>query len=264
MKRTHTVLGRRALRRPRLLTALLAAATVAIPGPGRAEVRPLVREMLANLSSLNQIGEGVALDDFDLVKRSAAELEARAKAMLDFDVSLLGVDPERDPIFDDYLQAQRQAARAIAKAAKSEDGALVFRGVKTLLDDACIACHQNFRDRENLMRPAILFMASLLDAWKDLNRGMMTNDFDLVARRAHEIQAIGRVFTWDPVIEATFGLTDPNERSEFRVFLRRVTAQARRLERAADDEKADAIVEAARLMWTDGCLACHEQFRSSD
>jgi cytochrome c556 len=250
--------------RPGFLAALFAVAALAIPSPARPEVRPLVREMLANLASLNAIGEGVALDDFDPVKRAATDLEARAGALLDFDIALLGVDPKRDAAFDSYLRAQQRAARAIAKGAQGQDGAVVFRGVEQLLDEACIACHRNFRDRENLMRPSAMFMASLLDAWKDLNRGMMTNDFDLIARRAHEIQAVGRVFTWEQVIEAIFGIDDPAERLEFREFLRQVTEQARQVERAAEEEKVEAVVEAARLMWVDGCLACHEQFRSGD
>jgi len=247
--------------RPQFLAALLAAAALATPQTVRSEPPPLVREMLENLSSVNEIGEAVALDDFERVKRAAADLEARAGAMMNFDVSRIGIAPDRDGTFDSFLQAQQQAAQAIAKAAKSEDGALLFRGMERLLKDACIACHTDFRSQERRIRPSVLFMTSYLDAWQGINRGVMTDDFELVARQAHEIQTVGRVFTWDQVIEATFGLADPEDQSEFREFLRRVTTQARRIERAADEEKVDEVLEATRRMWTDGCLACHEQFR---
>jgi cytochrome c556 len=264
MERTRHDIGRRALRRPRVVAVMLAAAALAIPFPVRSEVRPLVREMLANLASLNDVGASVALDDFEGAKRAAADLEARAGVLIDFDVSRIGIDPERNAEFDAYLRAQQQAARDIATAAQGQDGALVFRGVQRLLNEACVACHKQFRDPQNLMRPSTLFMASYLAAWQDMNRGMLTGDFTLVARRAHEIQSLGQVLAWDQVIASVFELADPEERSEFRAFLRHVSAEARHVEQAADEEKIEAVVEATRRMWTNGCLACHEQFRSGD
>lgn len=243
---------------------MLAAAVLAIPWSVRSEVRPLVREMLANLASLNDLGASVALDDFESAKRAAAELGARAKTLMDFDLSRIGIDSTRKAEFDGYLRAQQQAARKIAEAAEAHDGALVFLGIQSLMNGACVGCHQKFRDPQNLMRPSALFMASYLAAWQDMNRGILTGDFTLVARRAHEIQSLGQVLAWDQVIASVFELPDPEDRSEFRTFLRQVNAEARHAEQAADEEKVDAIVEAARRMWTNGCLACHEQFRSGN
>jgi len=220
--------------------------------------------MLANLASVNEIGAGVSVGDFERVKRAAVALDARAGALLDFDVTRLGVDERRGPIFNAYLREQQQAARMIAKAAKGQDGALVFRGVQGLLERACVACHQNFRERENLMRPPVILMTSFLDAWQDINRGMLTENFDLVSRRAHDVQVVGQVFAAKAVIANAFGIEGAVEIGEFREFLLEVIAQAKQVERAADEEKISGIIEATQRMWTKGCLACHEQFRDED
>ncbi|MFQ5417143.1 MAG: hypothetical protein ACE5FL_08880 [Myxococcota bacterium] len=210
---------------------------------------------------MNEIGAAVALEDFQRAERAAHDLVDRAVTISNFDISLLGIDPKRQSEFNAYANTQRQAGSTIAKAAKHEDAVLVIQGLESLLNSACIGCHASFRRNESRIRPSVLFMTTYLSAWQDINRGILTDDFELVARRAHEIQTIGRVFTWDQVIESLFGISDPKDRSEFREFLRRVTAQARQLERAADENQIHAAVTASRRMWTDGCLACHAQFR---
>jgi len=220
--------------------------------------------MLANLASLNEIGAGVAVGDFERVKRAAVLLDTRAGALLDFDVTRLGVDQRRGATFNAYLREQQQAARMIAKAATGLDGALVFRSVQDLLERACVACHQNFRERENLIRPPVILMTSFLDAWQDINRGMLTENFDLVSRRAHDVQVLGRVFAAKAVIANAFNIEDSVEVGEFRALLLEVIAQAKQVERAADEEKISGIVEATQRMWTKGCLACHDQFRDED
>jgi cytochrome c556 len=220
--------------------------------------------MLENLASLNQIGEAVALEDFERVKQVASGLRASASVLQKIDMASLGVDPGRDAAFDAYLEAQKQAAKAIAAAANGQDGAAVFLAVQQLTTDACLACHKNFRERENLMRTSVLFMTTFLHAWQDINRGVMLDDLELVARRAYEIQSVGRVLGWDQVIEATFGVSDATEQGEFREFLRRMTAQAGRIEKAAAENRVRDIAEASRRMWTEGCLSCHEQFREGN
>jgi cytochrome c556 len=231
------------------------------PAQSQSKLRPLVRDMLGNLDSLNEIGSSVALDDFSRVEGAASELAARAKRLKGFDVSVLGVGPGRQAAFNAYLDAQQHAAQAIIAAAKSQDGAAVLLASQRVVTDACLACHDSFRERENLMRTSVLFMTTFLHAWQDINRGLMTRDLELISRRAYEIQSVGRVLTWDQVIESSFAVTDPGERREFREFVSRMTMQAGRIERAAGEEKLLAAADASRRMWTDGCLACHEQFR---
>ncbi|MBW2693578.1 MAG: hypothetical protein JRE57_13255 [Deltaproteobacteria bacterium] len=63
-------LDRRAGRRLRLVLAVLVAAAVVTPSPVHSEIRPLVPEMLANLASVNEIGAGVSVGDFERVKLS--------------------------------------------------------------------------------------------------------------------------------------------------------------------------------------------------
>ena len=244
--------------------AVLTVAFVLAPLSAHSEIRPLVREMLENLASLNEIGTGVAIGDFERVKRAAADLDARAGILLDFDVTRLGVAARKGPTFNVYLREQQQAARMIAKAAKGKDGALVFKGVRGLLDRACIACHKIFRERENLMRPQVILMTSFLDAWQDMNRGMLTENFDLVSRRAHDLQVVGKVFAAESVISNAFDIDDPGDIGEFREFLLTVIARAKEVERAADAEQIGGIIEGTQRMWTGGCLACHDQFRDED
>ena len=254
--------GHRAVRWLRLICAVLAAAAAA--APAQAELRPLVREMLENLASLDEIGAGVAVGDFERVGRAAADLDARAAALVDFDVTRLGIPAQRGPAFNAYLLEQQQAARLIAEAAKGQDGQLVFKNLQGLLNRACVACHASFRERENLMRPPIILMTSFLDAWQDINRAMLTGNFDLASRRAHDVQVVTRVFTAESVIAAAFDIEDATELGEFRAFLLEVIAGAKQVERAADDEKIAGIIEATHRMWTNGCLACHDQFRDED
>ena len=255
---------RRRAGRSRSLLILLTLTSLAVAGRASAELRPLVREMLENLASLNEIGEAVALEDFERVKRAAADLQARAVTMQKIDVATLGVDPGHGPAFNGFLMAQQQASKAVAAAADGNDGAAVLLAVERLTTSACLGCHTTFRDRENLMRTSVLFMTTFLHSWQDINRGVMTNDFELVARRAYEIQTVARVLSWGQVIEATFGVSDADEQGEFRDFLRRMTAQASRVEKAATDGRLPDIAEATRRMWTDGCLGCHERFRSAN
>jgi len=113
------------------------------------------------------------------------------------------------------------------------------------------------------MRPPVILMTTFLDAWQDINRGMLTENFDLVSRRANDVQTIGRVFAAESVITSAFEV-DAGEVGEFREFLLEVVGQAKRVERAADEENIEGIVESTGRMWTKGCLACHEQFRDSE
>lgn len=230
-------------------------------GPVRAELRPLVRDMLENLGSIDQIGEGVALEEYDRVISAAGDLLGRAERMKQEDLSVLGLNPDRDVEWDAYLAAQQQGARAILAAAEQEDARNVFLGVEQISRDACLACHAGFRAPANLLRPSVLFMTTLLSAWREMNRALMLNDFSLVTRRAREIQAMGRVLSWDQVIQTTFGLDDAAERKTFRRLLHRINSHAATIEQAAAEEDGARIVEALRSTWTEGCIACHEQFR---
>jgi len=90
-----TDIGRCVVRWLQLVGVVLALAAASTPA--HAEVRPLVREMLENLASLDEIGAGVSVGDFERVKRAAAGLDARAGALVGFDVTRLGVAAQRGP-----------------------------------------------------------------------------------------------------------------------------------------------------------------------
>ena len=234
------------------------------PGPGFAELRPIVREMMENLGAVDQIGEGVALDDYEQVVQAAQDLKARAESLTKIDMASLRAKPSRDGQFKAYLRAQTEAAEAISQAAKREDGRAVMKGVGTLLSSACIACHMDFREGSNLLRSSTLFMTTFLQKWKEMNRGLAVNDFALIGRSAEALEATARVLFWDEVIEDTFDIEDPEERKEFRGILRKVASNASEVATAAKAEDKLRIVIATGEMWTGGCIACHERFRGID
>lgn len=253
---------RRGARFRRLGAALAVAALLSVtPFSGHSELRPLVREMLEQLGAVQSIGQGLALEDFGRIRRSAEDLQARARELRKFDVSALGVDPSLQPQFNSYLHAQEQGAAAIARAGEQEDAPRVLDALQKTLNGSCLACHREFRARQDLLRPSVLFMTTFLDAWKGMMRGLLTDDFTLVTREARELQAMVRVVGFDQVIETTFGLTDAEQRKEFRRFLQRLSRQAARVEQAAYEEDGGALTAAARAMWEQGCLACHQRFR---
>jgi cytochrome c556 len=220
--------------------------------------------MLENLGAVNQIGEGVAVQDYERVKRAALDLKRRAEAMKEVDIATLGLDSHRDAQFDGYLAAQEEAARSILNGAEQKDGRAVLLGVQHLLGNACIACHQTFREPANRLRPSVLFMTSFLQAWKEMNRGLAINDFSLVSQHARELESMGRVLSWDQVIQSAFGLTEVEQFKAFRVYLNLVLRKAARIEQASIEEDAAKVIEASRQMWNEGCIACHEKFRSAD
>jgi cytochrome c556 len=224
-------------------------------------VGPLVREMLENLGAVNQIGEGLALEDYDQVTRAALDLKRRAEGMKKTDPTTLGIDPDRDAQFDAYLSAQVQAADAILTAAKAEDTQSTLLALQHLLQDACLSCHTDFRKGSHRLRPSVLFMTTFISAWKEINRGLLIDDLVLVGRSARELQSVARVLAWDQVIESTFDITDATERKEFRKLLARVAAQAARIEQASVEADLGTILLADRQMWNEGCVACHERFR---
>ena len=247
------------------LVALVALAGLGISlapaRSGRAELRPLVRDMLENLGDVNHIGEGVALEDFDTVAQAGKDLKARAQKLRLVDLESIGLDRSLDAEFRRYLSAQEKAADSILAAAEREDPSGALEGVERLYTTACLPCHKEFRERANLLSPSVLFMTTYLTAWQDMNRGLAIDDYTLVRRRAREIEAMGRVIAWDQVIQMTFGLTDPKERKGFRQILDRVSEHALQIEQAASEENGDRVSIAMREMWEKGCISCHDKFR---
>ena len=248
-------------RRGSLLAVLVGAVLTMFPGPVRSELRPLIRYMLENLGSVNDLGTGVSLGDFGSVKRAASALETGAASMQKLDITALGFNAVREAEFDAYLGEQQRAAREIHRAADNKDGAAVFLSLEKMFRNSCIPCHRSFRKGESQLRPSVMFMTNFLHSWQEINRGIAIDDFDLVARQAREIQNLGRVLAWDQISEEIFDLTLPEERKLFREMIRRVNVQAGRIEESANQEKIVEVLESTRRMWTDGCISCHQRFR---
>lgn len=252
------------LRRPGLLILVVLVIAIAPPQSVFAELRTIVRDMMENLGSVDQIGEGIALGDYDQVQKAARDLKDRAQKMKKGDLIALGLDPRQVPKLDAYLRAQRAAAEQILKAAKRENSREAFRGLQQLLQTSCLPCHADFREGENLRNPATLFMTTFLNAWQDMNRGLAIDDLSLVNRGSQEIATMSRVLAWDQVIEATFALDDPEERRDFRKILRQVASSAAEITLAANQEDKLTIIRAVGEMWNDGCILCHERFRDGE
>jgi hypothetical protein len=258
----HTLnwLPTRLVGRARLAFAL-SALWLLLPGSAAAQLRPLVPDMLDNLGAINRIGEAVALEDYEEAGVAARRLITRASRMQYLDLAALGFDPKLDPQWDAYLIAQRMAAEAIETAARQADGRAVLEATGQLLGNACLGCHSAFRDADNRLSASVLFMTTLLASWRHMNRGLLVRDFTLVGQRAREVHALSRVMTSDQVLEDAFGLGGSKQRRLFREFLLQVTEASARIDVAAREEDAAAVLGSARQMWSDGCIACHEKFR---
>lgn len=241
----------------------LALAVLCAAHSARAQVPPLTREMLLNLSSIQEVHEGLALEDYDLVAAAARELAARAKQLQAADVASFKIDPALDPQFDAFLGAQRDAARVIEDAARAGDPRGVVLGAESMYRNACLGCHASFRERNAMLRPATLFMTGFLTAEREIQRGLSTADHALVARQARELSAVLRVLSWDQVIASTFALEVAEDRTEFRGFLNRMEVAASQLESAAIEEDVTRQLAAWRALWQEGCVSCHERFRSA-
>ena len=260
------VLRTRALRRSgiRLLVlgTLLGLAVALVSSQiALARMRPLVRNMLENLASVDEIGQGLALEDYKRAEQAALSLRNRAKNLKKVDIELFGFDAARKELFDGFLTAQAEAAVAIAGAAKQKDPRAALAGMQRLFESACLACHREFREPAKRLRPAVQIMTGFLSSWREINRGLSVNNFSLIERHAREIENAGGVMDRDPVIEKTFGLHKAEDRKVFRSYLRQMNLQAGLIAQAAVDGDTPRVARAIREMWEGGCISCHEQFR---
>jgi cytochrome c556 len=217
--------------------------------------------MLGNLSAVNRIGEGVALDDWDRVDEAAIELRTRAMEMRLLDLAALEIDPAQDPLWDGFLIGQEEAAREISKAARNQDARAVFASTEKLVGNACLGCHAGFRDPENRLQTSVLFMTNFLSTWGDINRGMAIRDFNLIGVRAQDLEALTKVMASDQILQDAFKLGGSKQRRIFRDYLRAVTESAAAIHSASQKEDLATILKSTRSMWTDGCISCHEKFR---
>jgi cytochrome c556 len=242
--------------------ALLLAALVALaPGPAASELRALVPPMLDNLSSIDRIGSAVALEQYGEVARVANDLMARASSMQDIDLEEVGIDPARDAQWDAFLAAQRQGAQAVLAAAEKEDPKEIQQATHQLVGNACLGCHASFRDPARMLRPSVHVMTQFFAAWRDVNRGLAVNDFNLIETRSRELATLTGVISSDEMLESAFGIGGSKQRRIFRGFLREVTTGAERIQEAARQERLVDVLGASEHMWTEGCIACHEKFR---
>ncbi len=246
------------------LAAIVAAAAVLVvlsPTDAPAQLRPLVSDMLENLNALDRIATGLALDDWDQIEDASRGLRARAIQMRLLDLETLDMDRSQDTLWDAFLLAQEQAAREISLAVRNQDPAGVLAATKNLSGNACLGCHASFRDPQSRLRDAVLYMTSFLSSWRDMTRGLMIRDFDLVGRRASELSALTKVIGTDEALEDAFGLGGPRQRRQFRGFLTAVTNNADSMKTAAEANDVAKILDASNAMLKDGCVACHVKFR---
>jgi hypothetical protein len=130
-----------------------------------------------------------------------------------------------------------------------------------MLGKSCLGCHASFRDRQGLLKASTIFMTSFINTWKEMNRGLLLNDFTLVARGARTLETAGEVMSWDPVLQSSFSLSNQAQRGKFRGHLQKMIGAAGRVEDAATRGEPAAARKALVEMWSTGCLACHAEFR---
>jgi len=239
-----------------MITILFLAPTAAF-----AQLRPLVGDMLRNLNALDQITEGLALEDWDQVEDASRDLRTRAIRMRLLDLETLHMDRSQDPVWDAFLLAQEQAAREVSLAVRNQDADGALAATQNLSRNACLGCHAVFRDPQNRLRDSVVYMTTFLSSWRDMNRGVMIRDFDLISRRASELVALTKVIGTDETLEDAFGLGGPRQRRNFRGFLAAVATNASSMKSAAETENVSKILTGSSAMLKDGCLACHAKFR---
>jgi cytochrome c556 len=246
----------------RLGVAVVALVALTAAGPRSSPLQTrLVGSMHENLAAVNEIVEGVARDDYALVGDRALELKIRAERMKEMDLGAANLDAKRDSEFDRHLDAQEEAATAIADASRRRDAGDVLIGVQMLFERSCIPCHRGFRKDYVERTPRVLFMRTLLSATETMNRGLALEDYSLIAREAREITTIARIFNWSQVAESLFAISEPEERAVFRGYLGTLVDEATRVESAAFARDSSRVAEAIRGMLGDGCVRCHDRFR---
>lgn len=227
----------------------------------RADVRPLSRSMLSSFQATNSIGDALSIEDYAAVEAAARELESNARELRTWDSSRLGFKPANRAEFDGYLKLQEEISGTLMKAAGRKDAAAVVAGLDEMLGKSCLGCHKNFRERQGLLKASTMFMAGFVNTWKEINRGLLLNDFTLVARAARTLETAGQVMSWDPVLQASFYLSNQVQRNKFRGHLHKMISAAGRVEDAATRGESEAVRKALVEMWVTGCLACHQEFR---
>ncbi|OGA51599.1 MAG: hypothetical protein A3G24_00240 [Betaproteobacteria bacterium RIFCSPLOWO2_12_FULL_62_13] len=226
-----------------------------------ADLRPISRSMLANLQATNTIGESLAIEDYAAVETAAQDLQNRARELLTWDVAQLGFTPASRAESDAYLKLQAEISGKIIRSARQKDAPAIVAGFSELLEKSCLACHSSFRDRQGMLKASTLFMTSFVGAWREINRGLLLNDFTLVERNARALVVMGQVMSWDSVIQTSFNLPKDAQRSKFREHLARMIAAAGRIEDGASRGELGTVQKALNEMWSMGCLSCHKEFR---
>lgn len=116
-----------------LLLAVLFVATLTLSAT--AELRPIVKVMLARLGWIQTMTIDYALSDFAKLKDSANALAAQAKKVAE------GADGPRK----EFNQKLSDAAAALAEATDKKDGALIASKLGDVLT-VCYKCHAAMRD----------------------------------------------------------------------------------------------------------------------
>lgn len=232
-----------------------------VPLSALADLRPLSRSMLANLQAINTIGESLAIEDYSGIEVAAKDLQNRARELRTWDASQLGFTPASRGEFDGYLKLQEETSAKIMGSARRKDGPAIVAGLGELLGKSCLACHGKVRDRQRMLKASTLFMTSFVGAWREINRGLLLNDFMLVERNARALAVMGQVMSWDPVIQTSFNLPKDAQRSKFREYLTRMIGAAGRIEDGASHGELGTVQKALNEMWSMGCLPCHKEFR---
>jgi len=244
-----------------LVVVVTVAAVTIAPSVARAELRPIILEMLENLGEIDDIGAAVSVEDFGRVAEAARSLESRASAMKVRGAAPEGIEQEQAAAWDEFLTAQETTAHAALTAAGEKDGDAVMRAVEAMFRDSCIACHAVFREPQQRLSGSVLFMSSFLAASRDINRGLSLRDFALIGRRARELEAMAKTLSWDQVIQSAFAIESEVDLRAFRRYVHQVAVISSRIDAAAQSEDAGKVLEATRQLWTNGCIACHNRFR---
>lgn len=104
--------------------------------------------MTSVMKGLEEIDRGALLNDYWLIATSAREIQDVARLMQWDQVidSTFKIEPSGWKEFKKYARKLDKIARQVEIAAEDRDEGGVFKGIRAMMSQSCLPCHEEFRD----------------------------------------------------------------------------------------------------------------------
>jgi len=114
--------------------------------------------MTSVMKGLEEIDRGALLNDYWLIATSAREVQDVARLMQWDQVidSTFKIEPSGWKDFKKYARKLDKIARQVEIAAEDRNEAGVFRGIRAMMSESCLPCHDDFRKVDKHETPEYL------------------------------------------------------------------------------------------------------------